>query len=250
LIHIDAADMRFMERMNQRIYGRHGRALPRPVAEDDDDHEPRLCVEGIAVLTDEPIGTKTGTILVIEQGAFDDHFASGSRTEMWLAHKSSEVICSTASGLEFAKTTNGLAFRFPLTNKLYADKVKRMVESGKQAAVSVGIIRLKERQEQIGRHTVTFVEKARLEECSIVLAGACPEAFCRLIDANHAPSLAESVKSVPFKIDSGMHNAKTQREKNATWAERLSLRLEAMERGRDTFSQRQRLTHCARHRDP
>ncbi|MGY3588517.1 HK97 family phage prohead protease [Bradyrhizobium sp. USDA 4341] len=185
----------------------------------------------------EPIGTKTGEILVFEDCAFDAHFASNSRTEMWLAHDSTEVICSTNSGLEFANTESGLAFRFPLDNKRYADTIKQMVASGKQAAVSVGIMRTKERTEMVGRHKVIFIESAELRECSLVAAGACTQAFARLIDANHSPSLRDSVNSMPFQIDSGMHNAKTQREKNATRIESLMERLSALDGGRrDTLS--------------
>lgn len=219
-----------------RKYARYFRDDSKPSQPQYDVEEPRLCVEGLAVVFDEPIGTKTGDILVIEDGAFDDHFASNSRTEMWLAHKATEVICSTNSGLEFIKTEAGLAYRFPLTNKRYAEKIKHMVESGKQACVSVGITRTKERTETIGRHKVTFVESAELRELSLVAAGACEQAFARLVDAAYSPSLKESVGSTPFKIDSGLHNAKTQREKFTARMESICGRLDALEGRAETFS--------------
>jgi HK97 family phage prohead protease len=201
-----------------------------------DEDEPRLCVEGLAVVFDDPIGTKTGEILVIESGAFNAHLSKNCRTEVWLAHDPTEIVCSTSSGLEFAQTKDGLAFRFPLDNKRYAGTIQQMVASGKQAAVSVGITRTKEREEMLGRHKVTFVESAELREISIVAAGACDQAFARLIDANHSPSLEDSINSVPFKIDSGMHNIKTQSEKRTSRIDSLMQRLNALERRQDNFS--------------
>jgi HK97 family phage prohead protease len=230
LIHIDAADMRFINRMNQRCASRIGRVHPTLVAAADYEEEPRLCIEGLAVVFDEPIGTKTGEILVIENGAFDAHFSNNSRTEVWLAHDPTEIICSTSSGLEFVETDDGLAFRFPLDNKRYAASIERMVTSGKQACISVGITRTKERKKTVGRHSVTFIESAELRECSLVAAGACDQAFARLIDANHSPSLRDSVNSIPFQIESGMHNIKTQREKLAARIQALQDRTAALER--------------------
>ncbi|SDE12255.1 phage prohead protease, HK97 family [Bradyrhizobium brasilense] len=228
--HLIAIDTSAHERMLKK-YARYFKGRSKPATAEREEDEPRLCVEGLAVLLNEPIGTKTGDIIVFEDGAFDAHFSSSSRTEMWLAHDPTEVICSTNSGLEFANTEKGLAFRFPLDNKRYADTVKRMITSGKQAAVSVGVTRTKERAEMVGRHRVIFIESAELREVSLVAAGACESAFARLVDANHSPSLKDSVKSNPFKIDSGLHNIKTQREKNATRIDALMERLDTLDGG-------------------
>jgi HK97 family phage prohead protease len=210
-----------LKRLNRS--GRH-----RAKAQDDED-EPRLAIEGWAVLTDEPIGMKTGEVIVLENGCFDSFFSSGGRTEMWFAHDETEVIASTNSGLEFAVTDEGLAYRLALTNKRYASTIKQMVTSGKQACISVGITRTRERQETVGQHTVTFIEQADLRETSLVALGACTEAFARLVDLNHAQPLKDSVKSLGFKIDSSVHNAKAQRDKNAVRIERLNDRLGALE---------------------
>jgi HK97 family phage prohead protease len=217
--------------LHDKMMKRYGRYIGRPPerAEESDDDEPRLCIEGIAVLTDEPIGLKTGEIIVIEKGAFDAHLSSGARTEMWLAHDPKEVIGSTTSGMEFAKTNNGLAFRFPLTNKRYAATIERMVTSGIQAAISVGITHTKARQETIGRHKVTFIEVAELRECSLVEAGACEQAFARLIDANCSPPLRESINSTPFRIESGIHTVKVKAEKQAAQIEAMKTRTALLE---------------------
>jgi HK97 family phage prohead protease len=204
---------------------------------EDDEYEPRLAIEGKAASTGEPIGMKTGEIIVLEAGCFDAFFASGDPTEMWLSHNETEVIASTNSGLEFAVTDEGLFFRLALTNKRYASRIEQMVRSGKQACISIGITRTEERSEKVGEHTVTFISAADLRETSLVALGACTEAFARLVDLNHAPPLKDSIKSMGFEIDSSVHNIKAQRDKNAVRIERLNDRLGALESEQhDTFS--------------
>jgi HK97 family phage prohead protease len=238
LIEIEPSALRARAKM-LRQYGKLlARNGPLFAKSHEDEYEPRLAIEGWAVLTDEPIGTKTGDILVLEKGCFDSFFASGETTEMWLSHKETEVIASTNSGLEFAVTDEGhLAYRLALTNGRYASKIEQMVTSGKQACVSVGITRTEERQEKVGEHTVTFISKADLRELSLVALGACSEAFARLIDLNYALSLRDSIASLPFKIESSVHNAKAQQGKTTARLDRLNERLAALESEQhDTFS--------------
>ena len=215
---------------HERMMKKYGRYLTnhfKPDATKED--EPRFCVEGLAILTNKPIETKDGEILIIESGAFDQHFASGAKTEIWLSHDESKVICSTASGAEFEVTAQGLAFRFPLDNRRYSDSVRRMVKDGKQASVSVGITHKKSRRETVAGRSVIFVECAELREVSLVAEGACQQAFARLVDANHAPSLKASIDSVPFKIDAAIHNIKRQAAKNQARFDALAKRLDALE---------------------
>ena len=200
----------------------------------DDGYEPRLCIEGWAIVFDEPILIQSGEIVVFERGCFDNHFADGCITEFWIAHDSTEVVGSNHSGLELCVTGDGLAFRLPLSNRRYADIIQRMVESTTQAAISVGITRSKEREEVRGGHKVIFIEHAGLRECSLVAAGSCEQAFARLIDANHNPSLEDSIKSVTFKIESGMHNIRTQGNKNRNRIETLKSQISALKALQDT----------------
>jgi HK97 family phage prohead protease len=228
-------------RAHSKMLAKHGKLLARNgplfTKSHEDEYEPRLAIEGPAILTGEPIGTKTGEILVLEKGCFDSFFASGETTEMWLSHNETEVIASTNSGLEFAVTDEGVFFRLALTNKRYASRIEQMVRSGKQACISVGITRTEERSEKVGEHAVTFISAADLRECSLVALGACTQAFARLVDLNHAPPLKDSIKSMEFKIDSSVHNIKAQRDKNAVRIERLNERLGALESEQhDTFS--------------
>src|SRR5258707_2275088 len=116
-------------------YARYFKTYSSRAHSDDADEQPLLCIEGHAVVFDEPILNKEGEILVFERGCFDDHFEKGRRTDMWLAHDENEVVGSTNSGLELLVTDEGLAFRLPLTNKRYDSTIERMVESGTQSAI-------------------------------------------------------------------------------------------------------------------
>jgi HK97 family phage prohead protease len=228
LINIDGSAH---DRMIQK-YAKYFRNQTRDESQEG-GYEPRLCIEGWAVIFEEPILNKN-EILVFERGCFDEHIANGCRTEFWLAHDSTEVVGSNESGLELCVTGDGLAFRMPLSNRRYADTIMRMVESKKQAAISVGITRSKERTEMIGNREVIFIEHVELRECSLVAAGSCEQAFARLIDANQNPSLCESVNSITFKIESGIHNARVQGNNNSTRLRALKHRISALEAKQQT----------------
>jgi hypothetical protein len=93
----------------------------------------------------------------------------------------------------------------------------------------IGITRTKEREEKIGKHSVIFIEQSDLREASLVAAGACEQAFARIIDARYNGSLEDSVKSKPFAIKQGLHNVRVQRAKSKGHLPRLSDRLAVLE---------------------
>jgi HK97 family phage prohead protease len=226
MIIIDAADLPFINRMQARIARAFGFDRP-PRAREPDDEESSLCVEGLAIVLDEPIATKTGDVIVFESTAFDAYLAKAPSTPFWLNHDASKVVGST--GLEIAKIEDGLVFRMPLNNSHYEATIRRMVESKEQAAISIGVTRNKERTEKIGKHDVVFVERATIDEVSLVKAGACEVAFARLVDSKYAPSLKDSAESKPFAIEQGMHNIKVQHSKVADRLNDIARKLDALE---------------------
>jgi HK97 family phage prohead protease len=215
------------------MMAKYGRYLfrDRSLRSESEDHEdePKLCIEGVAVIFDEPILNKEGEILVFESGCFNEHFSNGRRTEFWIAHDPTNVVGSTTSDLEIFANQDVVAFRMSLTNQSYAATIKRKVEDKTQAAISVGITRSKERVELVGKHKVVFIENAELRECSLVAEGACEQAFARLIDARYNGTLQESLKSQPFNIERGVHNIRRQRAKSANAMRDLSERLDALQ---------------------
>jgi HK97 family phage prohead protease len=235
-ITVDASALRARERMFSKHGARLGRDGPRfaksNVAKvDDAEDEPRLCIEGIAALTEYAIANKNGTIIVFDPEAFDKHIASGRRTEMWIGHDSTKVVGSNNNGLELCLLNNGFAFRMPLTNRSYAATIKEMVASGKQAAISIGNTELKARDEICFGHAVRWIEEAEIREISLVPVGACKQAFARLIDANNEPPLNESVSSDMFTIEYGLHNVKVMKRDNDDAISSLASRLSALAAG-------------------
>jgi HK97 family phage prohead protease len=228
-IAVDASALRARERMFSKYGARLGRDGPRfaksNVARIDAEDEPRLCIEGIAVLTEHPIADKNGQILVFDPHAFDEHVASGRKTEVWLGHDSKKVV---GSNVQLCLLNNGVAFRLPLTNKSYAATIKQMVESGRQAAISIGFTELEGRDEICFGHAVRWVEKAQIREVSLVAVGACKESFGRIIDANHEPPLNESVSSDMFTLEYGLHNLKVIKRENDEAISELRCRISAL----------------------
>jgi HK97 family phage prohead protease len=224
MIIIEPPDMLFMARMQERVTRAMVR-LPRAHVDDDDDEQ--LSVEGLAIVLNEPILTKTGDLIVFETTAFDAYLAKSSRPEFWLEHNPAKVVAKC--GVEIAKIDGGLVFRAPLTGSRHESTVQRMVDSKEQAAISIGVTRNKERKEKIGKHDVVFVERATVDEVSLVKAGACEVAFARLVDSKYAPSLKDSAESKPFAIERGIHNIKVQRGKVADRLDVLKRKIEALE---------------------
>jgi HK97 family phage prohead protease len=224
---IDSADLPFINRMQTRIARAFGFDRPPPRAREHEEEDSSLCVEGLAIVFDEPIATKTGEVIVFESTAFDGFLAKAPRTPFWLNHDASKVVGST--GLEIAKIEDGLVFRMPLNNSRYEATIRRMVESNEQAAISIGVTRNKERKEKIGKHYVVFVERATIDEVSLVKAGACQTAFARLVDSKYAPSLKDSAESKPFAIEKGMHNIKVQHNKVVDRLDVIARKLSALE---------------------
>ena len=237
MIIIPLADMFTINRMQARVARAFGFDRPKRARESEDD-ESSLCVEGLAVITDEPIATKTGDIVVFEKGCFDVYLASAPQTPFWLEHNSSKVVAK--SGVEIAKIDGGgLAFRAPLAGSRYEATVCRMIDSATQAAISIGVTHDKYRTEKVGKHDVIFVDRATISEVSLVKAGACEVAFARLVDGKHA-SLTDSAKSTPFAIERGLHNIRVQQGKNVDRLDILARKIDALESGR-------RATKAARH---
>jgi HK97 family phage prohead protease len=185
-----------------------------------------LCVEGLAIVWDEPIGTKNGEIIVFESSAFDAYLEKAPSTPFWLDHDSSKVVGST--GLEIAKIDDGLVFRMPLNNSRYESAVRRMVDSKDKAAISIGVTRNKERTQKVGNHNVIFIERATIDEVSLCKRGACDVAFARIVDGKYA-SLKDSAKSKPFAIERGIHDIRVQHGKIADGIDVLKRKLEALE---------------------
>jgi HK97 family phage prohead protease len=221
-------------RARDKMMSRYGKYINHVFAKRDADGtgDSSLCIEGWAVLFNEPIALQSGEIVVFERHCFDSHLATRN-TDFRLAHDPDQVVGSTNSGLELYATDAGLAYRMPLTNKRYASTIKRKVESNSQSAISVGITRSTERTETIGKHKVVFISKAELTESSLVAEGCCEQAFAYLIDADDAPPLKDSINSASFKLESTAHNLHTQYRKRMRQLAKLTDRITELQQVAD-----------------
>jgi phage head maturation protease len=89
--------------------------------------------------------------------------------------------------LDFVDDETGLAFRLDLGALNLGRELRRMVDTGRRAAVSVGIRNDENHIKMFGKHPVHIITKAELLEVSLVGAGACPNAFAGVVNADFEP---------------------------------------------------------------
>jgi HK97 family phage prohead protease len=229
-ITVDASALRARERMLKK-YGaslfRNGPRFAKSTAvKDDSDAEPRFCVEGLGVELDTLILNKLGEIIIIEPKAFDGYFASGNRPMVWLEHDETKVVGANA---ELCLLNEGVAFRIPLTNSVYATAAKQLIQSGTHTSVSIGYHELRGCDEMHFGHKVRHIQEASIHEISICPRGASKKAFARIINANCEPPLHESVNTTMFAIEYDWHNINRLKDENEADAERLTQRLAVLQ---------------------
>ena len=240
---IDPSDLRAHEKMTAR----YGKFINRIYSKSDlPEYEEALAIRGRAILYNEPIALQSREIVVFLPGSLDAYIATKS-TEFYLAHDETQVVGSCNSGLELHVDDEGVVFQMPLTNKRYAEKIKELVKSNRQSAISIGITRSKERTEMVGKHQVVFIEQADLRECSLVAEGCCEAAFAYLIDLDDAPPLKDSLNSPAFKLESAAHNLHTQYRKRVREFAALTNRISELQQKVD--DDRALMTIVSRHSD-
>ncbi|WP_210168919.1 HK97 family phage prohead protease [Rhizobium sp. Root482] len=125
----------------------------------------------------------SGRYRVMKAGAFIDTIYDCQSKRMLFDHNDSDVVGGTSSGLEFANSLDGLAFRMPLDRNARAAEIVDAVKSNSRACVSVGV----ELVENIVRKTTDGVEfdyclKAKLTEISLVPEGAISGTYSAIVD--------------------------------------------------------------------
>lgn len=119
-------------------------------APDHDLQEPGL--QGYACVYDRPF-KKDGRILMFSHGCFAGSVVGGPAKSALFDHNDHDVIGTTADGLEFASTADGLAYRLPLKGNRRAAEVRRGIQSGTKGCASVGcVIHESEERESAGGH--------------------------------------------------------------------------------------------------
>jgi phage head maturation protease len=225
---IDASALRARERMLKKYGASLFRSGPRfsksTDTPDDSPYEPRLCIEGIGIAFDTPILNKYGETIIFGPNSFDEYFKSSTRPPFWQCHDAATVF---GSNTELSILNVGVAFRLPLTST-YATKIRELVDSGHDG-ISIGFTEIRTRKEILFGYPVKMIDEAVIREISLVPRGACKQAFCRVIDANHEPPLNESVSSDMFGLEYDLHHVKIIHEDNKATVDWLKDRLSALE---------------------
>lgn len=153
-------------------------------------------IEGFACLT-ETVFEHGGQLVFFKAGAFTNTVHSPATKRLLFDHADGRSYGSTASGLEFANTTRGLAFRMPLEGE-DGRLVHEAVTSGDRACVSVGCRYSDYETQTIAGYKVDVINSAELVEISLVSLGAVPETFATLVDLADEPPLWEAARSPAF----------------------------------------------------
>ncbi|MDA9487945.1 HK97 family phage prohead protease [Bradyrhizobium sp. CCBAU 11361] len=228
MIDIDAADMRVIDRMNRR-YGsilNRMRVWREPASE----AVTGLALDGYGIVYDEPL-IYDDEIWVFEAGCFSDSLKSGQAIYFQLDHDDKQRLASTRDAVSFADNEIGLAFRLDLSEVERGAELKRMVDTDRRAAISVGIRNEETRVQTIGKHPVRFITRADLIEVSLVGAGKCANAFAGIVNAGFE-TLEPGKKGVMFTANFAEHKLKRMKksiaERNAA-VDSISAKLDRME---------------------
>ncbi|WP_165219541.1 HK97 family phage prohead protease [Affinirhizobium pseudoryzae] len=156
----------------------------------------RPAIEGFACLT-ETVFEHGDRLVFFRAGAFTGTVHAPTTKRLLFDHADARSYGSTASGLEFANTTRGLAFRMPLAGD-DGCAVYDAVTSGERACVSVGVRYSDFETQTIAGYKVDVINSADLIEISLCRQGAVPETFAALVDIADEPPLWEAARSPAF----------------------------------------------------
>lgn len=138
-----------------------------------------------------------GRVVYFKSDAFVATLYDSQQRRLLLDHNGAKQVGSTASGLEFANTTRGLAFRIPLDGD-DGQIIHRNVIGGERACLSVGISIEEVETREIAGHVVDIVARASLAEISLVRQGAVPETFATIVDLANEPDLWTAARQPAF----------------------------------------------------
>jgi HK97 family phage prohead protease len=166
-------------RQRERMANKRGGEEFKFLAADGREIE-RPGVQGWALLYDQPLLFE-GQIVVFAYGAFGETIADGKMKQLLFDHDESRQYCTTSTGLEFASTADGLAFRMPLAGH-DGRAVYGAVSTGERACVSVGCVFDRTSKRRISGIDVLAIERASLKEISLCRQGKVPETCATVVD--------------------------------------------------------------------
>jgi HK97 family phage prohead protease len=215
---VPAAVRAMQARIDGRANGRAMKATPR-FLDSSGNVMKRPAIQGFACLFDTAFEHE-GRIVVFEMGAFIDTLHDCKPKALLFNHDSTRQVGSTSSGLEFANTIRGMAFRYPLAGE-DGETIYRNVVDGERACLSVGIAIEDSKVKRIAGHDVEVISRARLDEISLVAEGAVPETFASIVDLDSEPDLWTAARSPSFTMSKASANASARARRVASHLKRL-----------------------------
>jgi len=167
----------------------------------------RPAIQGWACFYDQAFFA-SGRYRVMKPGAFIDTIFDSQAKQMLFDHNDRDRIGGTSSGLEFANSLLGLAFRMPLDDNPRAAEIIDAVTSNSKACVSVGV----ELVENAIRKTADGIEfdycsTAKLTEISLCPEGAVSGTYSSIVDLeDENPNLWLACRSSAFATAKAVAN--------------------------------------------
>lgn len=172
--------------------------------------------------------THKGVLTALLPGCFTASLASRNGVDMQLEHDDNIVFGSTATGLAFIDTPEGLAFEFPVPKSQAGAILLSMVASGDRPDISVSADILESTTREFQGHDVRLVSKANLREISACRDGKIRKSHVRLVDLAVAPPLKEELANGMVSFMARMNEMTTQAKVSAS---SLARKLDAAEAG-------------------
>lgn len=181
----------------------------------------RPAIRGLAVRYGE-VFTFEGHLHAFMPGCFSDSLASGEEIDVRVDHEASTVLGSTASGLRFVDTAEGLAFDYEPPRDMQGALAISLVASDNRTDVSVGARQLTTVVRNIRGHDVRLITKARLAEISLCKDGLVPTAHSRVVDLDTALPLEAEAETTIMRTTALANDLKTGVKRLAATVDTLS----------------------------
>ncbi|KAA9386915.1 hypothetical protein F4V88_10755 [Neorhizobium galegae] len=152
---------------------------------------------------------------VIKGGGFINSLYDGKPKRLLFQHDAGQELGSTATGLEFANSLDGLAYRMPLDGNPKATAIYDAVMRNKRACVSVGAeVLAKESRQTSDGLEYDYCTDLTLCEISLCEEGAVSGTYARIVDLDEEePNLWLACRATAFSTDKAVANvtARAQR---------------------------------------
>jgi HK97 family phage prohead protease len=203
-----------LDRMRARTEKYFGRARKRPdtqVAFTNADGTPneQPALQGVACVYGKKFQYE-GRTVVFEYGCFGNVYDPGVERKLLFDHNDGDVIGTTADGLEFANSPDGLVYRLPLTDNARAADVKAKVASNEKACASVGCRIVETTRAEVEGEMVDIITKADLFETSICFWGKVPGTSASIVDLSRVDAdIRAASRTLDFAVDQLASNIAT-----------------------------------------